>query len=282
MANVIRLDDPVRTRRNATAPDGVPSGDRCRLRELLDLMGAEPSGPLPLANPPVVLRQVHTGDALFHEGAAAEAIHFVRSGTFKTYRTAEDGYEQVLGFVGRAEVLGFDAICDNRHPTAAVALEDSSVYTVLLRDLPALERTVPAFGEAVHRAVSSALSCRCSLASMMAAVAAEVRLARFLLELSQRMVSIGQSSRRFHLRMCRRDIASYIGVAHETVSRSLGTLVGLGLVEVDQREVEIVDMDGLVEFARSTRRKVEDSWRRGPSGPAALRPASRQFDANAA
>ncbi|MEO8858185.1 MAG: hypothetical protein ABI343_14480, partial [Burkholderiaceae bacterium] len=73
------------------------------------------------------------------------------------------------------------------HPNATVALEDCSVYTVLLRDLEGLTRQVPAFGRVVNCAVSRALACRGDVAEMMAPVAAEVRLARFLMLWSRRM-----------------------------------------------------------------------------------------------
>jgi CRP/FNR family transcriptional regulator len=58
--------------------------------------------------------------------------------------------------------------------------------------------------------------------------------------------------------MSRRDIASYLGVAHETVSRSFSALVRWGLVRVDNREVEVMDMPGLRAFALNTRRQVDE------------------------
>jgi CRP/FNR family transcriptional regulator len=72
------------------------------------------------------------------------------------------------------------------------------------------------------------------------------------------MAECGQSPRRFHLRMSRRDIASYLGVAHETVSRSFGALSRWGWISVDNREVEILDLPGLKQFALNTRRAVEE------------------------
>jgi len=95
------------------------------------------------------------------------------------------------------------------------------------------------------------------LVDIMAAVASEVRLARFLIQHSRRMADCGQSPRRFLLRMGRREISSMLGVAHETVSRSFTALSSLGLVQVCAREVEILDMDGLGAFARSTRRQLD-------------------------
>lgn len=236
-------------------------GERSNLSGLLQLMGAEMSDVHLVADTPVPLRSLRAGEVLFHEGERAEAIYFVRVGTFKTFHTGADGYEQVLSFVGRAEVLGFDAVGLQRHPTAAVALENSSVYVVLMRDMFALSQHISAFGRVLHLATGCALAHSSELADMMAAVAAEVRLARFLVQLSKRMAACGQSPRRFHLRMSRRDIASYLGVAHETVSRSFSALVNWGYLQVNIREVEILKMDALKVFACSTRRPADEIGR---------------------
>ena len=245
--------------RERAPPISAAPADSGRLSEVLACMGDSVSDPGAGALP-VPMRQVRVGEALFHEGATAEALCFVNGGSFKIFRTAEDGYEQVLGFVGRGELLGFDAICGGRHPTGAVALETASVFAVLLRDLAGLGHRVPEFERMVRCAASRALAQRCELAGMMAAVAAEVRLARFLLQISGRMAAMAQSPRRFHLRMSRREIASYLGIAHETVSRSFGTLTTLDLVRVAHREVEIVDLAVLEAFARHTRRPPPECW----------------------
>jgi CRP/FNR family transcriptional regulator len=238
---------------------------RAAVVELLCLMGAQPDPAQPLPPLSVSWHRLHSGAALHHEGAVAEAVHFVRAGAFKIFRTAEDGYEQVLGFAVRGEVLGFEALAHGTHPSSAVALEESSVYSLPLDEFDAIGQRLPQLGRLVQRALSDALTRRGELAEVMAAVAAEVRLARFLLQLSRRMAECGQSPRRFHLRMSRRDIASYLGVAHETVSRSFGALSRWGWLHVDNREIEILDLPGLKQFALNTRRAV-DEWPHAP-GP---------------
>ena len=197
----------------------APSGS-APVDELLRLMDVEADDAPCEDRVQIAVRRVLGGETLFHEGASAEALYFVRAGTFKVFRTGADGYEQVLGFAGRREVLGFDAVCTGGHPASAMALEDSSVFALRLRDLPGLSRRMPRLDRLVQQAASRALAGRGELADLMAAVAAEVRVARFLLQLSQRMQGCGQSPRRFHLRMSRGDIASYLGLAHEIVSRS--------------------------------------------------------------
>lgn len=226
--------------------------------DLLALIDAQVEDPATVAGYPATMRRLHNGETLFHEGAPATSIYFVRAGTFKIFATAEDGYEQVVAFALRTDLLGFDALCMDQHPTAAVALEESSVYGIPVRDLFALNQRIPALDRQIHRANSLALAHSLELADVMAAVSAEVRLARFLAQWSRRMSGFGLSPRRFHLRMSRRDIASYLGVAHETVSRSFSTLQNWGLLEVTNRDVEIVDLQALMRLARSTRKTLDE------------------------
>ena len=229
-----------------------------KLSDLLQVMGVasdeRPSGE-PYAIP---VRRLRAGASLFHEGAPADHLYVVQLGNFKTLRMAEDGYEQVLGFAGMGEILGFDGLSKGQYQTAAAALEDSRVYAVPVRALDALRQRVPAFDRALQAAVSRELLRACEIADVMSAVAAEVRLARFLVQVSGHMAERGQSPRRLLLRMNRRDIASYLGVAHATASRSFGALADAGYLKVDNRAVEIVDLDGLKVCARNTRGTLED------------------------
>lgn len=258
-----------------TSARGTAAIERSMLVDLMRLLGHDlpgnPSTPRPTGRMTVGLRRVSAGDHLIHMGAPSDALYFVCTGTFKIFRTDEDGYEQVLAFAGRREVLAFDALCMETHPTAASALEDSTVYVVHKRDLPALSRAVPAFEHELQRAGSRALTRINELVDVMAAVAAEVRLARFLLQLSRQMATSGQSPRRFHLRMGRRDIASMLGVAHETVSRSFSSLAMACLIHVHDRDVEILDLDGLKAYSRSTRRTMDDTGLSGTRRTAAQR-----------
>lgn len=258
----------------------LPAG-QSSLYDLLCLFGndlaTQPATRDVAARLTVGLRRVTANQHLIHVGATSTALFFVRTGTFKIARDDEDGYEQVLAFAGQGEVLGFDALCVNEYPTSAVALEDSSVFAVLRSDLATFSRQVPAFGRELHRTASLALARTNDLVDVMAAVSSEVRLARFLLQLSRQMTAKGQSSRRFILRMGRRDLASMLGVAHETVSRAFTTLSMARLLHVNDRDVEILDIEGLRAFSRCTRRPQEEAGL-----PRARRLATQRGDSRAA
>ncbi|TDP64123.1 Crp/Fnr family transcriptional regulator [Roseateles toxinivorans] len=251
------------------------------LSDLLGLLGAAPHVDSASNGFPLAMRQLRTDAALFHEGEMVECIYFVYSGSLKRVRTAEDGYEQVLGFAGRGDLLGYDGVCMGRHPSSAVALEDARLLAVQTQDLRSLMGSFPAFGPLLQKASSLELQRQGESLGLMAAVSAEVRLARFVLQMSERMQAMGQSARRFHLRMCRRDIASYLGVAHETVSRSFTMLADWGCLQVDNREVEILDAALLQQIASNTRGLLDMALDRARAS-AVERPQGRVSDSRPA
>ena len=151
------------------------------------------------------------------------------------------------------DVLGFDALHSGRMPATVVSLEVSTVYTLPLTALSHWRREHPALDQALLLALSRQLARAAQLTEMLAAVSSSVRLARFLLYMSAQSAEHGWSPRRLRLHLGRREIASLLGMAHETVSRSFTTLDEAGLVQVDNREIEILDLDGLKDLSRCTR-----------------------------
>jgi CRP/FNR family transcriptional regulator len=195
-------------------------------------------------------RRVRRGDALYRAGSAFHAIFLVETGFFRTALLTEAGREQVIGFHMRGEVLGFDGIGGGRHACSAVALEDSVISEIpfvrlqrSIREVPDRQRLLLGrMGEAIARAQAVML--------LLGSLRAEERLASFLLDLSGRFAAQGGSPLRFRLWMTRGEIGSYLGLKLETVSRSLSRLEAQGVIVIAQRQVEIVDLDGLQRVAQ--------------------------------
>lgn len=228
---------------------------------LLRALSAAHHDSLGAALPMPAAQRVAAGATLLHEGSPATQVCVVQAGTFKCIKTAEDGYEHVLAFAMRGDLLGYDGLAGGHYASTAVALEDSRVFVVPLTLLESLRRADAQLDQALQRVLSRQIGHAVELAELMAAVAAEARVARFLLHLSARMAERGLSPRRMLLRMNRREIAAHLGLAHETVSRSFRLLVDQGCLAVDNREVEIVDFDALRAHARSTRGLNDDGAR---------------------
>lgn len=275
----------VRPSASRSRGSGVNDVVRASLSDLVALLGGRPADGQGMGVP-VALRAIKEGAALLVEGADSNALYIVRSGSLKSFRTLEDGYEQVLALSHVGELLGAEALHGGHQPASVVALEDSTAYVLPVRDLPALRKQDPQLDLVLQLALSRQLVRAAETTAMAAPVASEVRLARFLLWLSGRMRDIGQSPTRLLLRMCRREIASLICVAHETVSRSFKTLADEGYLRVDRREVQIIDLDRLGELARRTRGLPQEVFSANKSVPeirgTAWFPAAPPLDALAA
>jgi CRP/FNR family transcriptional regulator len=228
---------------------------------LLDRLARSHTDGLGANLPRPLCQRVAAGETLSHEGATTHAVFVVQAGTFKHVKTAMDGYDHVLSFSLRGDVIGYDGLATGHYASAAVALEDSAVLVLPLAQLDALRHGDPALDHALQVALSRQLAHAVELAELMSAVAADARLARFLLHWSERMADQGLSPRRLLLRMNRRDIAAHLGLAHETISRCFTMLAERGQVNVNNRDVEILDFEGLRRVALSTRGSGEDSPR---------------------
>jgi CRP/FNR family transcriptional regulator len=227
-----------------------------RGREAGDIIRIAPLGRNALPDRASVERipvRVRRGHALFREGDRLDCLYRVHAGEFKLLRIEEDGFEQVLDFVGTDEVLGLDGLHGGRFRASAVALEDSLVIALPVGSLTGPGSTLAGL-EGRIRATFQAQSDRLvDVSWLMAAVGAERRTARFLVLMSRRMARRGLSPTRFVLRMRRRDIASYLGLSHESISRSFTMLARADLLRVDGRQVEILDPAGLQRLARVNR-----------------------------
>ncbi len=186
------------------------------------------------------------GEHVFREGDPFGAIAAVRAGTVKTYLMDEDGHEQVLGFHLPGEVIGLNAIHDDKYPCNAVALDTVMLCRFSFPRIALLAARVPNLQQHLFRLMSRDIG----VASLFAGDhSADERMAAFLIGLSRRLASRGFSPRRFQLTMSRTDIANYLRQAPETVSRVLRRFERDGLVHIKQRDVEILDLPRLEALA---------------------------------
>ena len=180
---------------------------------------------------------VHAGEHLFREGDPFEAIAAVRAGTVKTYVVDREGHEHVLGFHLPGEVIGLSAIDGEHYPCNAVALDTVMLCRFSFPKMAVLATRLPGLQRHLFRLLSRDIGRAALLAGDWSA---DQRMAAFLVQFSQRLAARGFSARRFQLTMARTDIANYLRLAPETVSRVLRRFQTEGLLKVDRRDVELV------------------------------------------
>ena len=217
----------------------------CSLRELCLPIGLSETELAHIDQLVGARRQLKRGELLFRAGAKFESLFAVRTGYFKTRVTATDGRDQVTGFQMAGELLGLDGIGNDTHTCDAVALEDSQVCQIPYARLEEMSREVTPLQHHVHKIMSREIVRDHGVMLLLGSMRAEARLAAFLLNLTQRLQARGFSATSLVLRMTREEIGSYLGLKLETVSRSFSRFQEDGLLEVKQRDIRVLDADGL-------------------------------------
>ena len=206
-------------------PLGVPAQELGKLESLVETVG------------PLQPRQ-----HLFREHDGFTSLYVVRSGCVKTYATRVDGSERVLGFHLPGELVGLDAIHSHRHRCSAVTLDTAMACRLPFARLSKISQEVEGLQRQLFRLMSGHID---TLNALSSDLSIEQRVAAFLLGFGDRMKTRGFSRSMFRLPMSRYDIASYLRLAPETVSRTLTSFAAQGLIEVSRREVSITDRAGL-------------------------------------
>jgi len=187
------------------------------------------------------------GDAVFRSGRPFDAIFAVRKGTVKTRALDLEGRELVLGFHLPGELIGLDAIHPEEYPCDAVALDTVEVCRFSFPALSTLAARLPGVQQELFRRLSKGIG---GNALLVGDYSADERLAAFLVSLGQRYADLGFPVGSLHLAMSRGDIANYLRLAAETVSRVLRRFQDQGLLRVDGRDVAILRPADLFAIAR--------------------------------
>jgi len=217
----------------------------CNLRELCFPHGMNEAE---LSNMESVVDQpkpLHKNDFLYRDGDSSRAIYAVRSGCVKTMTESANGDEQIVGFHLPGELLGLDGFAEGVHTCNALALETSSVCELPLEQLENLCHVLPGLQKQMRRIMGKEVNNDHKLLLLLGKMTAEERLASFLLSLSSRMEERHWKGNEFNLSMPRQDIANYLGMAVETVSRLFATFQNEGVIDVDRRHITILDMERL-------------------------------------
>ncbi len=201
---------------------------------------------------PVVPRILHRGDHLFRAAERFQSIFTVRSGAIKTYVILQSGDEQVIGFHTPGDTVGLDAIESGRYVCNAMVLDTSCVCSLPYEQLCRLSARSPVIQSRLIHKMSRRIVDHEGLLLILGQKTAEQRMAAFLLHHSEKQRKLGLSELDINLPMSRADIASYLALAVETVSRVLTRLQEAGLLNVQRSRVHILDLDNLAVIAEET------------------------------
>jgi CRP/FNR family transcriptional regulator len=195
------------------------------------------------------MQRPEPGQPIFHEGDPVRRVFMLANGSLKIYTLLADGRRQVTGFMFPGDFLGISI--DDEYAFTAEALVSSELWW-FTRD--AFDRFVeehPKVERELYRLAAHELAAAQSQMVLLGRKTAAERLASFFLSLVERQeLVVGEKQAEFDLPMSRLDIADYLGLTKETVSRMLAHLRNRKLIRLmSQDRVEILDRAGLREMA---------------------------------
>lgn len=190
------------------------------------------------------------GEYLYRKGEPLESINAITSGTLKLLRVSSSGSEQVVGFRFPGELVGDEGIAPGSHSLSAIAIDNASVCKIPMDKLDAIADKIPDF----QKHLFDLLSRQCfvmhqQFSSYAARNSAEERLAAFILNIAERYTSNSKTSTEIQLAMNRDDIANFLGVRRETLSRSFSKLQKTRVISAKGKTLKILDLKALRSLA---------------------------------
>lgn len=237
----------------ACLPDLAPDGktpERCQVCAVLNyaVCGALSPGELTKFHEFIKHVEVSEGTTLAHDGDMDDSVFSLTSGCLKSYKQLPDGRRQVTGFYFPGDFIGLGS--SMKYQADVEAVNDVTLCEMRRSDLERLQSQIPNLDQRLHEMTSSALAKVQGQLVMLGRKSARERLATFLLMLSKRAYQRGVTANPVDVPMNREDIADFLGLTTETVSRTFSMLRKLELIGPDaDRKIEILDRAGLERVA---------------------------------
>lgn len=192
------------------------------------------------------IRSFSSGEMLFSEGQPCQGLYIVVSGRIRIFKTAASGREQVLTVEGPgASVAELPVFDGGTYPASASALEKTEALFVSRADLRAICLEKPEVSLKVLQVVATRLRRLVGIIEELSFTTVRQRLIALLL---REAGTSGKADARgivFSLNASHQELAAQIGTVRELVSRNLARLQAQAFIEVNGREVTIVDKAGL-------------------------------------
>jgi CRP-like cAMP-binding protein len=172
------------------------------------------SGPIEMMGAPMLFGR---NSEIYGENEPAEYLYKLTSGTVRTYKVLTDGRRQIGAFYLPGDIFGLET--GSEHTFSAEAITDAKVIVIKRSAVAALAARDASVGQQLFATTTRELA-RMQQHVMLLVKTARERVAGFLLEMAER----AQGRSEVELPMSRQDIADYLGLTIETVSRTLTQL----------------------------------------------------------
>lgn len=241
------MANPEPMRRKPVAETEASPCAACSVRDLAICSVLEP-GELERLCDMMTQLQVGPQQTVFYEGDAAEHFFNVTQGTIRLYKLLPDGRRQITGFLFPGDFLGLSV--NDVYAYSAETVDAVHLCRFPRKKLEALMQEIPRLEKRLLGMASNELLQAQDQMLLLGRKTAQEKIASFFLMISRRAVKRGQSDTPIDLPMGRNDIADFLGLTTETVSRTFTQLKTSGVIRLlENSRIQLSDMDGLAELA---------------------------------
>ena len=192
------------------------------------------------------LKTYSSGQLLFSEGDACAGLFVVASGRVRIFKTSANGREHVLAIEGPGSSIAELPVFDGgNYPASAAALDPSELVFVSRQDFRAMCLEHPEVALKVLQVVGARLRRLVGIIEELSFTTVRHRLISWLLRQAKNEGHPSPRGVTFSLGASHQELAAQIGTVRELVSRNLARLQAQGFIEINGREVVMLDTEGL-------------------------------------
>lgn len=187
---------------------------------------------------------------LFQQSAPLTDIYAVASGAYKLCQHTDDGEDNVIGLRFPGELIGEDALYLKAYNYTAIAVNESSVCKVSVEQMTSCGKLVPEVQQNFIDLLSRQSYVRQrNFQAYIGKKSADSLLAAFLLNIIERNASYTGNNDSIELPVNRNDIANFLGLRRETLSRVFSKFQKEQLIQIDGKNVKLLQQERLIKLA---------------------------------
>ncbi|MDO5516069.1 MAG: Crp/Fnr family transcriptional regulator [Clostridium sp.] len=191
------------------------------------------------------------GSMIFSEGNDANTLYFINEGKIKLYKYNKDGKEQIFHILSNGDFFGeLDLIKSSKYKFNAKAMDNAKICTLKKTEVKNIIMSNPEIAIKLLESVGERLSAIENLAQNLSTNDVDARIAYLLLNLMDKYCEKSEDGKKIiKLPLSREDMANYIGVTRETISRKLKKLEEEELISImGTKKILILDEEGLQDY----------------------------------
>ena len=188
------------------------------------------------------------GQVIFHEGNRINGIYCINKGKIKIFQIGVEGKEQIIRFAKEGDIIGYRALLSEEPLSASAAtLEEATLCFIPKSQIFKALQDNPNFNFKMLKLLSHELGEAARIITDLAQKPVRERLAESLLLLKDTFELDEENN--IQVKLSREELANIIGTATESVIRLLAEFKKDRLIDVDGRNIKLLNIPGLTRTA---------------------------------